>query len=108
MSAQPAHEPTPRSPYRLSAAEGPQTLPELRAALAAVSPADLVAFNTALDAVRLDEVSKLLTEYRHVWALRTRSEVTAAIGASLAGTATLQSGRDLFAAYGLTDEAGAA
>jgi hypothetical protein len=39
----------------------------------------------------------VITEYRHVWALRTRPEVAAAIDAELAGTAatvTLDLGQD--------------
>ncbi|MFF4290988.1 hypothetical protein ACFY0R_37695 [Streptomyces sp. NPDC001633] len=87
MSALPA-EPPPHSPYRLEAAEGPQTLADLRAALAADAPADLTAFDARLAAARLDEIPNVIAEYRHVWALR-RPEVAAAIAASLAGEVAL-------------------
>ncbi|MFJ5547490.1 hypothetical protein [Streptomyces sp. NPDC093225] len=88
MSALPHESPTRpwADPYRLAAAEGPQTIADLRAALAVVSPPDLVAFDARLGAARLDEVPLVLTEYRHVWALRTRPEVADAIGAALEGS----------------------
>ncbi|MDG4534254.1 hypothetical protein [Streptomyces sp. AV19] len=74
-----------RSPYRIEADEGPQTIGELKAALAAVDPAELAAFTARLDAVRttgptaLEDVRSLVTEYRHVWVLRTHPEIQAAI-----------------------------
>lgn len=88
MSALP-HETPPRayaSPYRLEATEGPQSIAELKAAFAVLSPADLAAFSARLDAAQLAEVPAIITEYRHVWALRSRPEVQAAIQAAVEGT----------------------
>jgi hypothetical protein len=90
MSAVP-HEPPTRggyNPFRLEADEGPQTIAELRSQLSVVSPADRETFDVDLAAARLDQVPAVITEYRHVWALRTRPEVAAAIEAELAGTVT--------------------
>ncbi|MFC5724858.1 hypothetical protein ACFP1Z_32390 [Streptomyces gamaensis] len=87
MSAQPAEQ--PYNPYRLEAGQGPQTLAELRAALAEASPADLTRFDAKLAGARLDQVPDVIAEYRHVWALRTRPEARAALAAALAGTAEL-------------------
>jgi hypothetical protein len=87
MSALP-HETPPQayaSPYRLQAAEGPQSIAELKAALAVLSPPDLAAFSARLDAAQLAEVPAIITEYRHVWALRTRPEVQTAIQAAVDG-----------------------
>jgi hypothetical protein len=86
MSALPAHEAPQYSPLRLAAEQGPQTIAELRAQLTAVSPADREQFEADLNAARLDQVPAVITEYRHVWALRTRPEVQDAIAASLADT----------------------
>lgn len=87
MSALP-YEPTPAytNPHRLEAHEGPQTLAELRAALAVIDPATLAAFNAELDAARFAEQTTIITKYRHVLVLRTRPEVAAAVSASLDGT----------------------
>lgn len=87
MSALP-YEPAPAytDPHRLEAHEGPQTLAELRAALAVIDPATLTAFNAELDAARFAEQAAIITKYRHVIALRTRPEVAAAVSASLDGT----------------------
>ncbi|MDL5205360.1 hypothetical protein [Streptomyces sp. ALI-76-A] len=88
MSALP-HETPARSyadAYRLEAGEGPQTLAELRAALAAIDPVELVAFNARLEAARFGAAqNEVIAEARHLVALRTRPEVAAAIEASLAG-----------------------
>ncbi len=94
MSALP-HDPSYQS-VRLTPTDGPQTLAELRAALAAVAPADLVAFDARLAAAQLGEVLAVIGEYRAVLALRTRPEVAAAIAASVAGTAQLRSAADVF------------
>ncbi|MFC9233627.1 hypothetical protein ACFTZI_32510 [Streptomyces decoyicus] len=104
MSALPSHEAQPANPHRLSAGQGPQTVRELRAALAAVGPDDLVAFNEQLDAARLDAVTDVISEWRHVWALRTRPEVKEATAAALADTTPLIPAADVFARYGLADE----
>lgn len=87
MSALPHETPGAYDPHRLPAGEGPQTLGELRAALARISPEDLTTFDARMAAARLDEVPDVISEYRHVWALRSRPEVAAAIAASLAGEA---------------------
>ena len=100
MSALPHETPTPAyaSPYRIEAHEGPQTLAELRAALAVIDPAELVAFNAKLDAATFGrEHAAVITEARHLIALRTRPEVQDAIRASLAGETDLMNVDDLFA-----------
>ncbi|MEU9703858.1 hypothetical protein [Streptomyces sp. NPDC047981] len=100
MGALPHKTPTPAyaSPYRIEAHEGPQTLAELRAALAVINPAELVAFNAKLDAATFGfEQATVITEARHLVALRTRPEVQDAIRASLAGETDLMSTDDLWA-----------
>ncbi|MFE9484522.1 hypothetical protein ACFYNM_38820 [Streptomyces spororaveus] len=88
MSALP-HDTPPRayaSPYRVEAHEGPQTLAALRAELAVVDAAELVAFNAKLDAAKFgEEQSSVIADARRLIALRTRPEIQAAIAASLAG-----------------------
>jgi hypothetical protein len=92
----PAAQPAPptRSPYRIEPDEGPQTIGELRAALAAVDPAELAAFSARLDAVRttdpaaLNEVRDLITEYRHALVMRTHPEIQDAIRATADPDAT--------------------
>ncbi|MET9162064.1 hypothetical protein ABZX56_30450 [Streptomyces parvulus] len=101
MSALP-HEPTPPTGYasasRLEAHEGPQTLAELRAALAVLDPATLAAFNAEHDAARFGEAqASVVTKYRQLLALRTRPEVTAAVTASLDGTDRPRPVEDLWA-----------
>jgi hypothetical protein len=88
MSALP-HEP-PYQSARLAPTDGPQTLAELRAALASTAPADLVTFDARLAGAQLAEVPAVIGEYRAVLALRTRPEVAAAVAASMAGTAQLR------------------
>ncbi|MBV9026399.1 MAG: hypothetical protein JO362_21995 [Streptomycetaceae bacterium] len=107
MSALPYETPAPYDPHRLRADEGPQTLAELKAALAAVAPSDLVIFNARLNGARLDddEVRALITEYRHLLALRTRPEVATAISDSLAGRTTTVPATEVFARYGLGESA---
>ncbi|WP_433860362.1 hypothetical protein [Streptomyces kronopolitis] len=107
MSALPSPEAQPADPHRLTAGQGPQTVRELRAAFAAIPTSDLVDFNEALDAARLDAVADVITEWRHVWALRTRHEVDEAITAALAGTVRTVPAADVFARHGLTDESAA-
>ncbi|MFI8966537.1 hypothetical protein ACIGO8_31000 [Streptomyces sp. NPDC053493] len=99
MSALPQNSvPAYADPYRIEAGEGPQTLAELRAALAVVDPAELVAFNARLDAARFGrEHEAVILEARHLVALRTRPEVRDAIRASLAGEADLMTFEDLVA-----------
>ncbi|MDT9687059.1 hypothetical protein Q5762_01590 [Streptomyces sp. P9(2023)] len=100
MSASPRETPVPAyaSPYRIEAHEGPQTLAELRAALAVVDPVELTAFTAKFDAARFGvEQAAVITHARHLVALRTRPEVTEAIRASLAGETELMSADDLWA-----------
>lgn len=106
MSALPVPEtPAGYNPYRLEAAEGPQTLAELRAALAVVDPALVVAFNARHDAAGRDEREAIVTEYRHLWALKTRPDVHAAITASVEHTAELRSAAAIFGELGMGDPA---
>lgn len=84
--------------YRIEVHEGPQTLAELRAALAVIDSAELTAFNAKLDAARFGaEHTTVISEARHLVALRTRPEVRAALSASLAGDVELTSAEDLWA-----------
>jgi hypothetical protein len=85
-------------PHRLEAHEGPQTLAELRAALALLDPATLTAFDARYDNARFGTAqAAVLTEYRHLIALRTRPEAAAAIEASLEGTDRPRPVADLWA-----------
>ncbi|WP_175439171.1 hypothetical protein [Streptomyces vilmorinianum] len=100
MSALPHENPAPAyaSPYRIEPHEGPQTLAELRAALAVIDSAELTAFNAKLDAATFGvEQTAVITEARHLVALRTRPEVQDAIRASLAGESELMTADDLWA-----------
>ncbi|MCB5165754.1 hypothetical protein LG634_13020 [Streptomyces bambusae] len=108
MSAQPPGTP-PRpyaDPYRIQDDEGPQTIAELRAALARVSPLDLAVFNARLDSARLGAVPAVLTEYRHVLALRTSPEVATAIGDALDGHEKTMGMDDFFASLDASYEPG--
>ncbi|MHC3394688.1 hypothetical protein ACLQ2E_35305 [Streptomyces lavendulocolor] len=100
MSALP-HETPPRAyanPYRLEAWEGPQTLAELRAELALLSPAEVVAFNARLDAAQFGAAQEaVISDARRLIALRTRPEIQAAVAASLAGETTTAPVADLYA-----------
>ncbi|MCT9004643.1 hypothetical protein [Streptomyces rhizosphaerihabitans] len=101
MSALP-HEPSPRAayadPHRLEAHEGPQTLAELRAALAVISPTTLAAFNAELDAARFGAAQdEVISRYRRTVAFATRPEVAAAVRSSLDGTADARPVDELFA-----------
>ncbi|MGI5192399.1 hypothetical protein ACQEVY_01875 [Streptomyces sp. CA-288835] len=79
MSALP-HEPSPQAdsdPQRLEHAEGPQTLGELRAALAVISPGVLTAFNARLDAATFgEEHAEVIAKARRTVAFSNRTEVT--------------------------------
>lgn len=101
MSALPHEHPTAgyADPYRLEAGEGPQSPNELRAALAALDPALVVAFNAEHDNARFgsEKAAAVITKYRHLWALRTRTEVTAAVQASLDGTDRARPAAELWA-----------
>ncbi|MEV6654908.1 hypothetical protein [Streptomyces sp. NPDC051219] len=100
MSAQPHESPVAAyaDPHRLEAGEGPQTLAELRAALAVIDPTELTAFNARLDAARFGaEQAAIIAEARHLVALRTRTEVQAAITAMITGTTEVAPVADLYA-----------
>ncbi|WP_409239967.1 hypothetical protein [Streptomyces sp. PA5.6] len=100
MSALP-HEPSPQAyadAHRLEAHEGPQTLAELRAALAVVDPIALAAFNARFEAARFGrEQADVLAAARRTVALATRPEVAAAVAASLAGTSQTRPADELWA-----------
>ncbi|WP_329151218.1 hypothetical protein OG275_38270 (plasmid) [Streptomyces niveus] len=75
--------------YRVEEWEGPQSLAEMRAALAVLDPAELAAFNARHDVARFGlEAERVISDARRTLALRTRPEVLAAIAASLAGETT--------------------
>ncbi|MEU7230007.1 hypothetical protein [Streptomyces chrestomyceticus] len=106
MSALAHESPPPYDPYHLRPDEGPQTVPQLRAALAALDPAALSEFNAAYEGARLGCADAIVSEYRHVWALRARAEVTAAVAASLAGhPGELIDAADIMARYPADDAA---
>ncbi|GAA2106003.1 hypothetical protein GCM10009801_82040 [Streptomyces albiaxialis] len=103
MSAAPVEPPAGQGqgyadPHRIEDEEGPQTVQELRAALGAVVPAHLPEFNAQLDAAvtaaldtdQVGRIREVMDEGRHIWALYSRPEVTAALADSLAGRAELQ------------------
>ncbi|WP_274565108.1 hypothetical protein [Streptomyces spiramyceticus] len=100
MRAMP-HEPPARAyadPHRVEEWEGPQTLAELRAELALLGPAEVVAFNARLDAARFGPAqAAVISDARRLLALRTRPEVQAAIAASLAGETVTAPVADLYA-----------
>ncbi|MEU7029089.1 hypothetical protein AB0A60_20680 [Streptomyces sp. NPDC046275] len=94
------------SPYRLEDHEGPQTLAELRAALADIDPAELTAFDARLGAARFGTGHRsVIAQARQLVAIRTRPEVREAIRASLAGETELMTLEDLYAEL---DKGGAA
>lgn len=85
-------------PYRLEAHEGPQTPTELRAALAVISPSAVAAFNAEFDAAPFgsEAQAEVVAKYRRTVAFATRPEVTAAISASLDGTAEVRPVEELW------------
>ncbi|MFC9298506.1 hypothetical protein ACFTWH_27865 [Streptomyces sp. NPDC057011] len=100
MSAMPHETPSRAyaSPYRVEEWEGPQTLAALRAELAVVDAAELVAFNAKLDAARFGtEQAAVISDARRLIAIRTRPEIQAAIAASLAGTSDAAPVEELYA-----------
>ncbi|MEV4438098.1 hypothetical protein AB0K09_03620 [Streptomyces sp. NPDC049577] len=105
MSAQPTEAYPTRSPYRIEDDEGPQDVAGLRAALAAVSTADLTAFDARLGAIRttdpagLDEARALFAEYRAVWLSLVHPVIRAAVADSAAGTSTTHSSEEVWADY---------
>ncbi|GAA0464091.1 hypothetical protein ACFQ2B_40595 [Streptomyces stramineus] len=66
MSAQPAEAYPTRSPYRIESDEGPQSIAELKAALAPW-PEHLMAFTARLEAAEFSKLRGLIAEYRMVW-----------------------------------------
>lgn len=76
------------SPYWIEADEGPQTISELKAALAAW-PDELMAFSARLEAARFEEIRDIVKSYRMVWLSRTHPAIRAAVADSeVACTAT--------------------
>ncbi|MFC5722771.1 hypothetical protein ACFP1Z_21615 [Streptomyces gamaensis] len=98
MSAQPAEAYPTRSPYRVEADEGPQTIAELKAALAPW-PEQLMAFTARLDTAPFGQLRDLIAEYRMVWLSLVHPVVRAAAAASADGTATTYSSEDVWAEY---------
>ncbi|MFG2028559.1 hypothetical protein [Streptomyces sp. NPDC048825] len=106
MSALP-HEPSPQAdsdPQRLEHAEGPQTLGELRAALAVISPEVLTAFNARLDAATFgEEHAEVIAKARRTVAFSNRAEVTASVADPIDETAAAQPAEDLWAHLDVRD-----
>lgn len=108
MSALP-HEPSPQAdsdPYRLEHAEGPQTLAELRAALAVISPEVVTAFNARLDSATFgEEQAEVIAKARRTVAFSNRAEVAAEVAAPMDGTAGALPVEDLWAHLDVRDSA---
>lgn len=108
MSA-PPHEPVPQAeldPQRLEHAEGPQTLGELRAALAVISPEVLTAFNARLDAATFgEEHAEVIAKAHRTVAFSNRAEVTAHVADPIDETAAAQPTEDLWAHLDVRDSA---
>ncbi|WP_151480548.1 hypothetical protein [Streptomyces albicerus] len=108
MSALP-HEPSPQAssdPHLLEHAEGPQTLAELRAALAVISPEALTAFNARLDSATFGEdLTEVIAKARRTVAFSNRAEVAADEAASMDETAGAQPVEDLWAHLDVRDSA---
>lgn len=88
MSAAPV-EP-PNEPYRTQPHGGPRTVTQLRAALAAASPADREEFEQDLGALDLDdpdEYAAIVRQWRHRLIMRTSPQILAAIASSTDPTA---------------------
>ena len=106
MSALP-HEPSPQAdsdPQRLEHAEGPQTLGELRAALAVISPGVLTAFNARLDAATFgEEHAEVIAKARRTVAFSNRAEVTASVADPIDETAEAQPAEDPWAHLDVRD-----
>ncbi|MFR9725287.1 hypothetical protein ACL02R_18250 [Streptomyces sp. MS19] len=58
-----------RSPHRLDEDEGPQSIAELKAALAPW-PGDVDAFSARLETVAFPAIGELIAEYRTLWLAR--------------------------------------
>ncbi|MEW1551476.1 hypothetical protein [Streptomyces tsukubensis] len=82
MSALPAEDPV--SPYRTQPGGGPRTVAQLRAALAAASPADREQFDQELGELSLDleEFGALIRRWRHRLIMRTTPQIRAAVAAA--------------------------
>ena len=108
MSALP-HEPSPQGdsdPYRLEQAEGPRTLAELRAALEAIRPELLTAFNDRLDSAPFGvEHDEVIAKARRTVAFSNNAEVTAVVADPTDETAETQQAEDLWAHLDVRDSA---
>ncbi|MFD5320520.1 hypothetical protein [Streptomyces sp. NPDC127098] len=92
-----AHVPT-RSPYRIEDDEGPQTVAELKAALAPW-PQELLTFTARLEAARFDEIPGVIAAYRIAWLTRVHPDHQQAGQASEDETADTISWDELMADY---------
>ncbi|GAB2933825.1 hypothetical protein [Streptomyces mayteni] len=90
--------PPTRSPYRLDPDEGPQTIAELKAALAPW-PQELLSFTARLDAARFDEIPGIIAAYRIAWLTRVHPDLQEAGQASEDETADTVSWDELIADY---------
>ncbi|MFE9644688.1 hypothetical protein ACFYO0_11325 [Streptomyces sp. NPDC006365] len=101
------HEPSPQAdsdPQRLEQAEGPQTLGELRAALAVIGPEVLTAFNARLDAATFgEEHAEVIAKARRTVAFSNRAEVTAPVADPIDETSAAQPAKDLWAHLDVRD-----
>ncbi|MEV0220958.1 hypothetical protein [Streptomyces sp. NPDC050704] len=108
MSAQP-HEPTPQTDSDSDwpeHADGPQTLAELRAALAVISPDALTAFNARLDTATFGEdQAEIIAKARRTVAFANRAEAESSVASSPDETAGAQSAEDLWAHLDVRDSA---
>ncbi|MFJ4769936.1 hypothetical protein ACIP88_12560 [Streptomyces uncialis] len=87
-----------RSPHQLGEDEGPQSVAELKAALAPW-PQDLMAFTAELEAAPFAEVLNTVTEYRVVWMALVHPEIRAASAESEGGTAHTVPAETVWADY---------
>ncbi|WP_461033881.1 hypothetical protein [Streptomyces mayteni] len=88
-----------RSPYWIAEDEGPQSIAELKAALADW-PQELQAFVARLETARFEELRDLVAEYRMVWLARAHPAIQDAIEASQDGpSADAVPAESVWAAY---------
>ncbi|MCU4750281.1 hypothetical protein [Streptomyces sp. G-5] len=84
--AEQPYEPS-RSPYWIEDTEGPQTISELKAALAPW-PQELLAFTARLEAAQFGEIRELIKRYRMIWLSLTHPTIRAAEANSETGNVT--------------------
>ncbi|MCM2394314.1 hypothetical protein [Streptomyces albipurpureus] len=96
---QSGEEPGPtRSPHQLGEDEGPQSIGELKAALA-LWPQHLMAFTAELEAAPFAEVLSVVTAHRVRWMMLTHPEIQAAIAESEGGTSDTIPSETVWADY---------